>query len=107
MQAVIFTFDGYYYTVYFGEELKDPGREIPRGMFRSLYLIIGMYLLLNAAFLWAIPLDQLAHDPFAGGTVAHLLFGFRGDQLLTLIVVISMIGVINSGILCGPRMCSL
>jgi APA family basic amino acid/polyamine antiporter len=103
MQAVIFTFDGYYYTVYFGEELKDPGREIPRGMFRSLYLIIGMYLLLNAAFLWAIPLDQLAHDPFAGGTVAHLLFGFRGDQLLTLIVVISMIGVINSGILCGPR----
>lgn len=51
MQAVIFTFDGYYYTVYFGEELKDPGREIPRGMFRGLYLIITIYLLLNAAFL--------------------------------------------------------
>lgn len=103
MQAVIFTFDGYYYTVYFGEELKDPGRDIPRGMFRGLYLIIVMYLLLNAAFLWVIPVGAMAGDAFAGGTVAHILFGLRGDQLITLIVVISMIGVINSGILCGPR----
>jgi APA family basic amino acid/polyamine antiporter len=103
MQAVIFTYNGYYLPVYFGEELRDPGREIPRSMFRGLYLIIAVYLLLNAAFLWVIPMAQLAHDPFAGGTVAHILFGPDGDVLITLVVVISMIGTLNAGVLCTPR----
>lgn len=103
MQGVIFTYNGYHYPVCFGEELRDPGREIPCSIFRGLYLIIGLYLLLNAAFLWVIPMGALAHDPFAGGSVARILFGAQGDQLITLIVVVSMIGTLNAGVLGGPR----
>lgn len=103
MQGVIYTYNGYHDPVYFGEELRDPGREIPRSIFRGLFLIIALYLLLNAAFLWVIPLGELAHDPFAGGTVAQVLFGAHGTQLITLIVVISMIGTLNAGVLGMPR----
>lgn len=103
MQGVIYTYNGYHYPVYFGEELRDPGREIPRSIFRGLYLVIVMYLLLNAAFLWVLPMGTLAHDPFAGGSVARILFGARGDALITLIVLISMIGTLNSGVLSAPR----
>lgn len=103
MQSVIFTYNGFHFPVYFGEELKDPGREIPRSLFQGLYVIIAVYLLMNAAFLWVIPLSALANDPFAGGTVARILFGDRGDVVITLIVVISMLGTLNSGILGIPR----
>lgn len=103
MQGVIYTYNGYHAAVYFGEELHDPGREIPRSIFRGLLLILAIYLLLNAAFLWVIPLGALAHDPFAGGSVARALFGSRGDQLITLIVVISMVGTLNAEVLNGPR----
>jgi APA family basic amino acid/polyamine antiporter len=50
-----------------------------------------------------IPVGALAHDPFAGGSVARILFGIRGDQLITVIVVISMIGTLNAGVLGAPR----
>jgi APA family basic amino acid/polyamine antiporter len=103
MQGVIYTYNGYHYPVYFGEELRDPGREIPRSIFRGLYLVIAIYLLLNAAFLWVVPMHDLAHDPFAGGSVARILFGVRGDQMITLIVVVSMIGTLNAGVLSAPR----
>lgn len=104
MQGVIFTYNGYYFPVYFGEEMRDPGRDIPRSMFRSVAIIIGMYLLLNAAFLWVIPLSELAHDPFAGGTAARILFGERGDQIITLIVIVSLLGSVNADVLAAPRM---
>lgn len=103
MQGAIYTYNGYHYPVYFGEELRDPGREIPCSISRGLYLVIGLYLLLNAAFLWVIPMSTLAHDPFAGGSVARILFGAHGDAVITLIVVISMIGTLNSGVLSAPR----
>lgn len=103
MQGVIYTYYGYHQPVTFGEELRDPGREIPRSIFRGLFLVIALYLLLNAAFLWVLPLGTLAHDRFAGGTVARVLFGLHGDQVITLIVVVSMIGTLNSGILGMPR----
>lgn len=103
MQGVIYTYNGYHAAVFFGEELHDPGREIPRSIFRGLFLIIAIYLLLNAAFLWVVPIGTLAHDRFAGGTVARVLFGLHGDQVITLIVVVSMLGTLNVGLLNGPR----
>lgn len=103
MQGVIYTYNGYHDPVFFGEELRDPGREIPRSIFRGLYLVMVLYLLLNAAFLWVIPLGALAHDPFAGGSVARMLFGANGEELITLIVVVSMIGTMNAGVLGMPR----
>jgi APA family basic amino acid/polyamine antiporter len=103
MQGVVWTYQGYYFPVYFGEELRNPGREIPRAMFRGLYLVIGLYLLLNAAFLWVIPMGALAHDPFPGGSVARILFGANGDRLITSIVVVSLIGSVNDSVLTAPR----
>lgn len=103
LQGVFFTYHGYHHPVYFGEELRDPGREIPRAMFRGLALVIVIYVLLNAAFLYVIPLARIAHDPFAGGTVARILFGVHGDQIIRLIVIVSVLGVVNSGIMSPPR----
>jgi APA family basic amino acid/polyamine antiporter len=103
LQGVIFTYNGYYAVIAFGEELRDPGREIPRSMFRGLFLIITVYLLLNAAFLWVLPITRMAHLPFVGGAVAQALFGPRGDLIIRGIVMVSVLGTINSILLSQPR----
>ena len=100
MPGVIFAYDSYYYPIYFGEELRDPGREIPRAIFRGLAVIIAMYLLLNAAFLWVLPIARMANEPFVGGAVAEVLFGVHGDQIIRIIVIVSVLGTIN-GIVLG------
>jgi APA family basic amino acid/polyamine antiporter len=103
MQGVIFTYDSYYVPIFFGEELRDPGREIPRAIFRGLALVIPMYLLLNAAFLWVLPMAKMAHEPFVGGAAAQVLFGAHGDTIIRIIVIVSLLGTINAGVLMTAR----
>jgi basic amino acid/polyamine antiporter, APA family len=103
MQGVVFTYDSYYVPIFFGEELRNPAREIPRAIFRGLALVIPMYLLLNAAFLVALPMAKMAHESFVGGAVAEVLFGAHGDQIVRIIVIISVLGTINAGVLMTAR----
>ncbi len=103
MQGVIFSYDSYYAVVYCGEELRDPGRAIPRSIFRGLLLIIAIYLLLNAAFLAVVPIRQIAGDPFVGGTVARLIFGSRGDTVIHIIMIVAILGTVNAQIMAAPR----
>ena len=104
MQGIIFTYNGFFYVCFFGEELRDPGRDIPRAIFRSVFLIIAVYLLLNLAFLWVLPISRMAHAPFVGGLMARALFGERGDQVITAIVMVSLLGTINAQILISARL---
>jgi basic amino acid/polyamine antiporter, APA family len=103
MQGVVFAYDSYYVPIFFGEELRNPGREIPRAIFRGLALVIPMYLLLNAAFLRALPIAKMAHEPFVGGAAAQILFGSHGDQIIRIIVIVSVLGTINAGIMMTAR----
>jgi basic amino acid/polyamine antiporter, APA family len=103
MQGVIFAYDSYYVPVFFGEELKDPGREIPRAIFRGLAVVIPMFLLLNLAFLRVLPMAKMANDSFVGGAAAQVLFGAHGDQIIRIIVIISVLGTINACVLTTAR----
>jgi APA family basic amino acid/polyamine antiporter len=103
MQGVIFTYDSYYAVVYYGEEVRDPGREIPRSIFRGLFVIIGIYLLLNASFLLVVPVQQMAGESFVGGKVAEALFGPRGDLVIRSLMIVSLVGTINAMVLAAPR----
>jgi APA family basic amino acid/polyamine antiporter len=103
MQGVIFAFDSYYAPIFFGEELKDPGREIPRAIFRGLAVVIPMFLLLNLAFLRVLPMAKMANNSFVGGAAAEVLFGSHGDQIIRIVVIISVLGTINACVLTTAR----
>ncbi len=96
-QGVIFTYDGYYAVVYYSEELQDPARDIPRSMFSSIFLVIGIYLLINISVLYALPMSQIAGNEFVGGTLAQAIFGARGDTIITVLIIITTLGAVNSG----------
>jgi basic amino acid/polyamine antiporter, APA family len=103
MQGVIFAYDSYYVPIFFGEELRDPGREIPRAIFRGLAVVIPMFLLLNLAFLRVLPMARMANESFVGGAAAQVLFGAHGDQIIRVIVIISVLGTINACVLTTAR----
>jgi APA family basic amino acid/polyamine antiporter len=102
-QSIIFTYDGYHTCIFFGEELRDPGRELPRAIFRGVFLIITVFVLLNVAFLHVLPIGRMAHESFVGGAVAQALFGARGELIIRAIVIVSIIGTINAVVLQTAR----
>ena len=96
LQAVLYTVDGWAGVVYFGEEVRDPGRDVPRAIFGSVISIMGIYLLINAAVLYVLPIEQIAGNNFSLGTAATLIFGRYGDPIIRAIMIISLLSCINA-----------
>jgi basic amino acid/polyamine antiporter, APA family len=96
LQAVFYTIDGWTGVIYFGEEVRDPGRDVPRAIFGSVFSIMGIYLLLNAAVLYVLPMSQIAGNEFSLGTVANRIFGPYGDPIIRSVMVISLLSCLNA-----------
>lgn len=103
LQAVIYTYDGWSGPIYFSEELDDPSRQIPRSMFYSLASVAAIYLLINIAFVVALPTSALAGSPLAAATVAQAIFGARGDQVVRIVVIASLPSAVSACILMASR----
>lgn len=102
-QVVIYMYDGYYGVVYFGEEVRNPGRDIPRSMFTSVLISGAIYLLLNIAFVYVMPLQGIASSDFVGGAVAKLTFGVYGDVVVRSLIVLCELSTINAFLMFAVR----
>lgn len=103
LQAVIYTYDGWDAVIYFSEEVRDPGRDIPRAMISGVLAIILIYLLVNLALVYVLPVDQIANQDLAVGAAAQAILGQRGDTLIRALAVISMLSGINAYQLMATR----
>jgi APA family basic amino acid/polyamine antiporter len=103
LQAVIYTYDGWTGPLYFGEETRNPGRGIPRSMVLGVVLVILIYVLVNVAFVRVLGLSRMAGDPFVAASAGHALFGARGDLVIRLLVLVSILSGMNACALMAPR----
>ncbi len=103
MQSVIFTYDGYNGIIYFSGELKNPARDIPRSIFGGVLAVAAIYLLVNIGFLYVLPLSRMAGDPLVAATAAKEIFGPRGDTILRVLTIVSLVSALNAYQLMSPR----
>ena len=103
LQAVIYTYDGWTGPLYFGEETRNPGRGIPRSMLMGVVLVILIYVLVNVAFVRVLGLGRMAGDPFVAASAGKALFGERGDLVIRLLVLVSILSGMNACALMASR----
>ncbi len=103
MSPILFTFLGWNAAVYVGSEIRDPSRNLPRSLFLGLGICTVVYLLVNAVYLYALPIGELANAPDAGEAAAAALFGPVGGTILAIFVLVSVLGTLNATVLVGPR----
>jgi APA family basic amino acid/polyamine antiporter len=103
LQSIIYTYDGWTGPVYFSEEIEDPGRNVPRALFGGVLSVIAIYLLVNVAFLYVLPVERIAGEEFAAGAVAAALFGANGETLLRALTVLSLLSAVNANHLMASR----
>jgi amino acid transporter len=103
LQSVIYTYDGWSGVVYFSEEVKNPGRDIPRSMIGGVLTVIAIYLLVNLALLYVLPIAKIAGQDFAAGAAAQVIFGRYGDTVFRLLTIVSMLSAINACHLMATR----
>ncbi len=101
--AGLFAFGGWHMVTYAAGETRDPERTIPRALILGTLVVTACYMLLNAAYLYVLPLSGIAHSTrVAADAIEHVL-GPRFGSAIALLVVVSALGGLNGIILAGPR----
>jgi APA family basic amino acid/polyamine antiporter len=103
MIGVLWTFDGWYGMTYLGGEMKDPSRDLPRGMIAGVGIVTVLYVLLNLIYLRAIPVADMPNHPRIAEAAAVVLFGAGAAKLVSAAVMVSAFGCIGSTILYSTR----
>lgn len=102
-QLVIGTFGGWNGVIYFAEEDRNPSRNIPRSLFGGILVVIAIYLLVNLALLYVLPMDQLAGSKLPAANAMQQIFGARGGQIVAVLALISLLGILNAVLMFTPR----
>ncbi len=101
--SVLWAFDGWADLSKVGGEVKDPRRNLPRGIVLGTLSVIVIYLLANLAYLSVLTVEEIRVAPLVAAEVAQRLVGPWGVTLVSLTVLISTFGSINGSMLTGPR----
>lgn len=96
LQVVIYTYDGWYGVVYFGGEVHNPGRDIPRAIFGTVLSVLAIYFLVNAAVVHLVPVQGFAGSDFAMGMAARRVLGAAGDNFIRIVVVVGLLSSVNA-----------
>ncbi|WP_337041857.1 APC family permease [Emticicia sp. 17c] len=103
LQSVFYTFDGWHTAAYFSEENTDPAKNLPKSMISGVLVIIAIYLLVNLAILYIMPLDMLATSKLAAADAVKMIFGEGSAKIVTIFLTLSIFGILNAQIMFSPR----
>lgn len=101
--AVIWTYYGYPDLAKIAEEVVDPGRTLPRLFLGGLAIVAALYLLLNAAFLQVLPIEQIAASKLVAADVATAILGARGGAVVAALALLVVLASLNGNIFVTPR----
>jgi APA family basic amino acid/polyamine antiporter len=101
--AVSFTYGGYQQSINFGEEVQEPRKTIPRGIFIGILVIITLYLLVQLAYVHSIGFEALKNTKGIAAVVAERMFGPTGRTVFTLLLFLAVLAYVNVLLLSNPR----
>ncbi len=103
LTPVLFSFGGWQQTNFMAEELVAPERNLPRALILGMLIVVTAYLLVNVAYLRAMPLEVLARSSAPAAEVMASLAGETGRKLISAGIVASTFGFLNLVIMVSPR----
>ncbi|WP_017498199.1 APC family permease [Flavobacterium sp. WG21] len=103
LQLIIGTYNGWNSVCFFAEENDNPNKNIPKSLYSGVFLVVAIYVLVNAAFFHVLPIETLAKSNLAAADVAKILFGENGAIIVTVISIFSLISILNAFMMIPPR----
>ncbi len=101
--AVMWTFDGWSDVTYMAGEVRAPGRTIPLALVGGLLTVAAVYLMVNAAYLFVLTVDEMAGSDLVAADAAARVFGAAGASVVSALVLLSTFGALNGPMMSSPR----
>ncbi|MES1216549.1 MAG: APC family permease [Bacteroidota bacterium] len=103
LKATSFTYGGYQQTINFGDEIKNPQRNIPRGIFMGILVIILLYMSVSYAYYKVIGFNELKETSGIASIIFEKMFGPTGKYVSSILLFIAVLAYVNVLLLSNPR----
>ena len=101
--AAFFSFGGWWELSRVAGEVKQPEKNLPRALVTGVLVVLAVYLLVSAAFLYVVPLHSVANNQAFVAQMGISLFGARGEHWLAALVVLSIVSSMAAMMFAVPR----
>jgi APA family basic amino acid/polyamine antiporter len=101
--STLWAFDGWADLAYNAGEVKNPQRNLPLALIGGTLAVVAIYLLANLAYLAVLPIDQIRVSKLVAADVAQAVLGPTGVALVSITVMISTFGTLNTVLFTSPR----
>lgn len=104
--SVFWAYDGWVDLSFVTGEIKNPTRNVPRAILVGVAIAMGLYVLVNYAYMQALPLSRLAAvgpNEIGAAVVAETVLGKWGKTGVTLLIMVSVFGTLNAVLLSHSR----
>ena len=103
MIAVFWAYDGWVYITWVAGEVKDPRRNVPLSMVLGVLAVGAIYVSMNLAYVYAMPLNEVATHETIAHAAAAVLFSPRAAFWLSAMIAISCFSAAATCTLSGAR----
>ncbi len=101
--GAFWAYDAWNNITFVSGEVKNAKRNVPLALLYGVLIVITVYVLINIAYLYVLPINEMAKSPLVAATAAERVFGSYGGSLISIAVVISTFGALNGSILATAR----
>lgn len=101
--AVSWAFDGWNNINYVAGEIKKPHRNLPLALLIGTAGITFLYILMNLVYFYALPIPEMTGVVRVAEKSATALFGTKAADLVSVVVILSILGAMNGAIFAGAR----
>jgi APA family basic amino acid/polyamine antiporter len=103
LAGAFWAYDGWNNGTFVAGEVKNPQRNVPLSLLYGTALVMVVYVLMNVAFLYIFPVEQMKDIPLVGAAAAEKIFGATGATIISIVVIVSSFGALNGSILATAR----
>jgi amino acid transporter len=101
--SVLWAYDGFADVSFAAGEVRDPQRTLPRAIVGGLLAIIAIYVAANIAYLYVLPIGDIARSSLIAADTMRALAGSAGGTFVSLVVAFSTFGSLSGIMLAAPR----
>jgi len=103
---VMYSYSGWNAATYITGEMQDPQRSVPRSLLFGTLIVIFLYVALNALFLYATPIKELAGQIDVAVVAGRHMFGDLGGRIVGALICLGLISSVSAMMWIGPRVTS-
>jgi APA family basic amino acid/polyamine antiporter len=103
LTGAFFAYDGWINVTFIAGEIKQPQKNIPASLWLGVLVCIVVYLLVNQAYLYVLPVESIAGSQLVAADAIAVALGTTGSTIVAAMIVICTLGAINGNAMSTAR----